>query len=144
MMFCYSTLLPYIHLTNIVTTQPKPTLPTITNPKKPVQFDSVDLTFGSKPSNINLEISKPANNPSEIVVIDDKEDVEDDKGASSEAPDSNTSSESSNSDPFSYGQSNGFDNFNYEEWITAKSPRLRTNAHLLYLSMVLFVLLDFR
>ena len=105
---------------------PKPTLPTIVNPKKTDNFDSVDFSFGSKPSSqaINLG-NKPANDPSKIVVIGNEQDVAEDEDQGSETRDDSTGN--AMNDPFS-----NFDSFKYEEWITsARNSALCVDIHLL-------------
>ena len=105
---------------------PKPTLPTIVDPKK-TDFDSVDFSFGSKPSSqaINLD-NKPAKEPSQVVVIGNEQDVADDEDQVTDTPDtSSSSSTGSINDPFS-----NFDSFKYEEWITsARSGVIHVNIH---------------
>lgn len=85
---------------------PKPTLPTITSPKKPNMLNSVDFSFGTKPSSqtINLEAARPVMDPSKVIVIGSGEDVADDKAP--QATDTNQN------DRYS------FDSFSYDEWIT--------------------------
>lgn len=94
---------------------PKPTLPTITNPKKP-DFNSLDFVFGSDETNqtINLGISKPVKDPNKVVVIGNKDDVADDKGETPVATNSSSSSEKGVNDLFNL---NSYNDFSYEDWM---------------------------
>eukprot|EP00804_Cyclotella_cryptica_P029048 CCRYP_005254-RA/>CCRYP_005254-RA protein AED:0.00 eAED:0.00 QI:1328/1/1/1/1/1/2/88/859 len=118
---------------------PKPTLPTITDPKKP-DFNSLDFSFGSGESNqtINLGMAKPAKDPSKVVVIGNEDHVADDKPEAPEATNSSSFSEKGVNDLFSF---NNYNDFTYEDWINCGRY---INLHwLLSLFMVLIAFLSF-
>jgi hypothetical protein len=93
---------------------PKPTLPTITNPKKP-DF-SLDFVFGAEESNqtIDLGIAKPAKDPSKVVVIGNKDDVADDKDETPLATNSSSSSEKDVNDLFNL---DSYNDISFEGWM---------------------------
>ncbi|KAL7478207.1 hypothetical protein ACHAW6_006923 [Cyclotella cf. meneghiniana] len=116
---------------------PKPTLPTITNPKKP-DFNSLDFVFGSEETNqtINLGISKPVKDPNKVVVIGNKDDVADDKGETPVATNSSSSSEKGVNDLFNL---NSYNDFSYEDWMNGGYD---INLHWLFSLFILLVALN--